>query len=132
MGPLNDTEVCDFVQIKSLAAELGLDRALVLELLRDPPPNLLLMSASLPDKVVSAPTEPDPKTADLENDANIVDMVDPAVGAEAVLDSKTPVFVMQDKWSTQKRLKKSQIGTLERVYGRTKRPTVSENSFFDV
>ncbi|KAK9149682.1 hypothetical protein Scep_008439 [Stephania cephalantha] len=37
--------------IKSLAAELCLDRALVLELLRDPPPNLLLLSAALPDKV---------------------------------------------------------------------------------
>ncbi|KAJ6801073.1 protein OVEREXPRESSOR OF CATIONIC PEROXIDASE 3 [Iris pallida] len=45
--------------IKSLAAEIGLDRPFVLELLRDPPPYLLLMCASLPDKIVETPSEPE-------------------------------------------------------------------------
>lgn len=39
---------------------------------------------------------------------------------------KLPVHEMRNNWSAQKRLKKVQIGTLELVYGRTKRPTVSE------
>lgn len=35
------------LQVKSLAAELGMDRADVLTFLKDPPPDLLLMSAQL-------------------------------------------------------------------------------------
>ncbi|CAM8879214.1 unnamed protein product [Rhodiola kirilowii] len=38
--------------IKSLSAELCLDRALVLDMLRDPPPKLLMMSAMLSDEPV--------------------------------------------------------------------------------
>ncbi|XP_052305030.1 protein OVEREXPRESSOR OF CATIONIC PEROXIDASE 3-like [Populus trichocarpa] len=40
--------------VKSLAAELCLDRAAVLDLLRDTPLNLVMMSAALPDE--PAPT----------------------------------------------------------------------------
>ncbi|CAI0416722.1 unnamed protein product [Linum tenue] len=36
-----------------------------------------------------------------------------------------PVHVMYHKWNAQKRLKKVHVQTLERVYRRTKRPTVS-------
>ncbi|PPD66750.1 hypothetical protein GOBAR_DD36367 [Gossypium barbadense] len=74
--------------IKTLAAELCLDRAVVLELLREPPPELLMISATLPDEPV-----------------------------------KEPIHVMQQRWSAQKRLKKVQIDTLEKVYRRSKRPT---------
>ena len=42
------------LQVKSLAAELCLDRAAVLDLLRDTPLNLVMMSAALPDE--PAPT----------------------------------------------------------------------------
>ena len=42
------------MQVKSLAAELCLDRAVVLDLLRDTPLNLVMMSAALPDE--PAPT----------------------------------------------------------------------------
>lgn len=41
---------------------------------------------------------------------------------------KVPVHVMQSDWSARKRLKKVQVQTLERVYARTKRPSVSDSS----
>ncbi|OVA00463.1 Homeobox domain [Macleaya cordata] len=112
--------------IKSLAAELCLDRALVLELLRDPPPNLLLMSAALPDKVVSTTSEPETKS--VEPSTETMDVMEPSMETsvdviEAEPSVKVPVHVMQSRWTAQKRLKKVQIETLERVYNRTKRPT---------
>ncbi|KAJ4950200.1 hypothetical protein NE237_027032 [Protea cynaroides] len=45
--------------IKSLAAELCLDRVMVLVLLCEPPPNLVLTSAALPDKVAPVISEPE-------------------------------------------------------------------------
>ncbi|KAK9279912.1 hypothetical protein L1049_013596 [Liquidambar formosana] len=103
--------------IKSLAAELCLDRAIVLELLRDPPPNLLLMSAALPDKQVSTISEPETKPMDTVPAKTTVEA---AVPEDKV---KVPIHVMQSRWSAQKRLKKVHVETLERVYRRTKRPT---------
>lgn len=108
--------------IKNLAAETCLDRAFVLELLRDPPPKLLLMSASLPD--IPAPTILGSKTKHEEDVPS-----KNAIESEE-LDSKkpgskvkVPVHAMQSSWSAQKRIKKVQLNTLERVYERTKRPT---------
>ncbi|KAJ4959239.1 hypothetical protein NE237_026350 [Protea cynaroides] len=103
--------------IKNLAAELCLDRAVVLELLREPPPNLILMSAALPDKVATAISEPETKSMEPSLVEEKVDIVKP----EAKV--KEPVHVMQSRWSTQKRLKKVHLETLERVYRRTKRPS---------
>ncbi|PIA65566.1 hypothetical protein AQUCO_00100810v1 [Aquilegia coerulea] len=102
--------------IKSLAAELCLDRAVVLELLRKPPPDLLLLSAALPDRIVQTPSELEikPIEASTELTENVL-KPEPEV--------KLPVHVMQSRWSMQKRLKKVQIQTLERVYSRSKRPT---------
>ncbi|XP_038700466.1 protein OVEREXPRESSOR OF CATIONIC PEROXIDASE 3-like isoform X1 [Tripterygium wilfordii] len=104
--------------IKSLAAELCLDRAVVLELLRDPPPNLVMMSAALPDHE-SAPTILEPETKPV--------LTVPEEGAMDTVKSETeeklPVHVRQQRWFAQKRLKKVQVETLERVYRRTKRPT---------
>lgn len=108
-----------FFQIKNLAADLCLDRALVLNLLRDPPPNLLMLSAAVPDKPVSTVVEPvkeQPEAISLE--------AIPAI-EKSVANMKVPVHVMQRNWSAQKRIKKVQLETLERVYKRTKRPTVS-------
>ncbi|KAK1306668.1 hypothetical protein QJS10_CPA10g00393 [Acorus calamus] len=106
--------------IKSLAAELGLDRDLVLELLRDPPPNLLLMSASLPDKVVPTLLEPEKSTVSFPpttlSEEPEISTIEPKV-------IKAPVHVMRGKWAMQKRLKKVQVEILEKVYARTKRPT---------
>ncbi|XP_048332260.2 protein OVEREXPRESSOR OF CATIONIC PEROXIDASE 3 [Ziziphus jujuba] len=102
--------------IKSLAAELCLDRALVLELLREPPPSLLMMSAALPDEPPA--TVSVTETKPVETVAKIT-----ADTAEPDTSTKVPVHVLQQKFSAQKRLKKVHVQTLESVYRRTKRPT---------
>lgn len=111
--------------IKSLAAELGLERPFVLELLRDPPPYLLIMCASLPDKIVQTPSVPESEP--VESLPVLTDDVAETVLTDDVDESKVkvqePVHVMQTRWSMQKRIKKVQLETLERVYSRTKRPT---------
>jgi hypothetical protein len=109
------------LQIKNLAGELGLDRALVIELLRNPPPKLLLMSDSLPDE---APSKPEVKEQEPPNSAT-VDEVDTS---EIEPQVDLPVHVMSAEWSARKRLKKVQLETLERVYLRSKRPTVTRIS----
>lgn len=77
------------------------------------------MSDSLPDEDPSKPEikeiEPSP-------------VVDNADVTETKPQTELPVHVMCAEWSSQKRLKKVQLETLERVYSRTKRPTVSEFS----
>ncbi|WCJ30253.1 overexpressor of cationic peroxidase 3 [Euphorbia peplus] len=104
--------------IKILAAELCLDRAIVLDLLRDPPPNLVMMSASLPDKPAPVPSFPqtNPMELDLGDEPN-------EDAAKAKSEKEVPVHVMRQSWSAQKRLKKVHVDTLERIYRRTKRPT---------
>ncbi|KAL7150881.1 hypothetical protein ABFS83_05G143900 [Erythranthe nasuta] len=106
--------------IKSLAAELCLDRAVVLKLLRDPPPNLVMLSAALPDK--PAPTIVDPVDEVVET---VVQVETETTDAPKTVGSKVkvPVHVMQSNWSARKRLKKVQVETLEQVYRRSKRPT---------
>ncbi|KAF4363677.1 hypothetical protein F8388_026285 [Cannabis sativa] len=99
-----------------LAAELCLDRAVVLEMLREPPPSLLMMAATLPD---DEPTGP------------IITVTDTKTIEEAVVEetpkletsAKVPVHVKQQRLSSQKRIKKVDIQTLENVYRRSKRPT---------
>ncbi|KAI3823817.1 hypothetical protein L1987_05260 [Smallanthus sonchifolius] len=103
--------------IKNLAADLCLDRAIVLELLRDPPPDLLMLSASLPDKADSRILEPVIKPEDAILLASERDAIN------AKVTTKIPVHQMQNSWSAQKRLKKVHVETLERVYRRSKRPT---------
>ncbi|XP_071693324.1 protein OVEREXPRESSOR OF CATIONIC PEROXIDASE 3-like [Rutidosis leptorrhynchoides] len=103
--------------IKNLAADLCLDRAIVLELLRDPPPDLLMLSASLPDKPDSKVLQPVIKPEDailLETEKDVVN---------AKTTAKVPIHQMQNNWSSQKRMKKVHLETLERVYRRSKRPT---------
>lgn len=107
------------MQIKSLAAELCLDRAVVLELLREPPPNLLMMSLSLPDEPNTTVVESEPKPMEIVEEEIQLDHAEPRSKA------KVPVHVMHHTWSAQKRLKRVHVDTLERIYRRTKRPTVS-------
>lgn len=109
------------MQIKSLAAELCLDRPVVLELLRNPPPNLVMMSAALPDH------EP-PPTITVTEVKTIETVVEKTTTPKSDTAEKVPVHVMQQRFSSQKRLKKAHLQTLEDVYRRTKRPTVSEVS----
>ncbi|KAE8788631.1 protein OVEREXPRESSOR OF CATIONIC PEROXIDASE 3 [Hordeum vulgare] len=105
--------------IKNLAGELGLDRGLVIELLRNPPPELLLMSDSLPDEPPSKPEtkeiEPSPVADEVE--------VDEIEATETNAQMDLPIHVMSTEWSAQKRLKKAQLETLEKVYFKSKRPT---------
>lgn len=103
--------------IKNLAADLCLDRGIVLELLRDPPPDLLMLSASLPDKPDSRILEP----VITPEDAILLASERDAISGKTI--SKIPVHQMQTSWSAQKRLKKVHVETLERVYRRSKRPT---------
>lgn len=109
-----------FLQIKNLAAELCLDRADVLQLLREPPPNLLMISAALPDKPVSTVVE------SVKEPSETISLETTETTQKSETKTKVPVHVMQSNWSAKKRIKKVQLDTLERVYGRTKRPTVSE------
>ncbi|KMT16800.1 hypothetical protein BVRB_2g042870 [Beta vulgaris subsp. vulgaris] len=110
--------------IKNLAAELCLDRAIVLELLRDPPPKLLMMSATLPDKPkppIAIPVSEDMPSVPPEVLVPSEVVADDSAPPEPKVE--TPIHVLQDSWSAQKRLKKVQLETLENVYRRTKRPT---------
>ncbi|XP_047324051.1 protein OVEREXPRESSOR OF CATIONIC PEROXIDASE 3 [Impatiens glandulifera] len=115
--------------IKNLAADLCLERAVVLKLLRDPPPDLLLLSAALPDKPdsnVMVPNKSAMTVSELESET-----LESAASEGAIIDltseekGEVPIHVMQGDWSSRKRLKKVQVGTLERVYRRSKRPTNS-------
>ncbi|GMG99012.1 hypothetical protein Nepgr_000852 [Nepenthes gracilis] len=115
--------------IKNLAAEVCLDRAVVLELLRDPPPSLLMMSATLPDNPEPEiytplpdklePTISMPETTEAES----VSFDTATKSTESDAKVKPPIHVLQSSWSAQKRLKKVQAETLEKVYRRSKRPT---------
>ncbi|KAJ1691262.1 hypothetical protein LUZ63_015417 [Rhynchospora breviuscula] len=104
--------------IKRLSEEVGLDRATVLELLRNPPPGLLLMSDSLPDEPSLRP-HAEPKNN--ETDSPISSDGTEVKSKETELEVKQQVPRQQQP--PQKRLKRAQVETLERVYSRTKRPT---------
>ncbi|KAK2446049.1 protein OVEREXPRESSOR OF CATIONIC PEROXIDASE [Trifolium repens] len=108
------------ISIKTLAADLCLDRHLVLNLLRNPPPNLLMLSLSIPD-------EPTPSGIVPENTPGETlykeTSSDNAYHEESESKSNLPIHTMQQNWSSRKRLKKTQLDTLERVYMRSKRPT---------
>ncbi|KAK4349108.1 hypothetical protein RND71_031863 [Anisodus tanguticus] len=104
------------LNIKNLAADLCLDRAVVLELLRNPPPNLVLLSAALPDEPVPRMIEPEIQPQEV-----VPTEMNDAAKLEANVEA--PVHVMQSSWSAQKRIKKVQLETLEQVYRRSKRPT---------
>lgn len=77
-----------------------------------------MLSATLPD--TPTPLVPETKTIQTTDEEEPIE--DTTEEAEVM---KVPVHVMQQSWTAQKRLKKVQVETLERVYRRTKRPTVS-------
>ncbi|KAJ4707919.1 putative Overexpressor of cationic peroxidase 3 [Melia azedarach] len=105
------------VSIKTLAAELCLDRSVVLEMLREPPPNLLMLSAALPDEPAAKVLVHEVKHTETIMAETTVHAVEPETKEEE------PVHDRQHRWSAQKRLKKVQVKTLEMVYRRSKRPT---------
>ena len=81
-----------------------------------------MLSATLPDEPVKREPVLEAKHIETVAFETTVDTVkhEPKV--------KEPVHVMQHRWSAQKRLKKVQVETLEKVYRRSKRPTVSKVS----
>ncbi|KAK4854362.1 hypothetical protein QYF36_022743 [Acer negundo] len=105
------------VSIKNLAAELCLDRAIVIEMLRDPPPHLLMLSATLPDEPPPVASVSEIKLTENVTEETTLDAVEPESKV------KEPVHIRQSRWLAQKRLKKVQIKTLEMVYRKSKRPT---------
>ncbi|CAI0415026.1 unnamed protein product [Linum tenue] len=106
-------------QIKNLAGDLCLERSVVLDLLRDPPPSLVMLSAALPDE--PEPSLPVQATTPVESVTEEMNVEEDGVKDESKVN--LPVHVMYHKWNAQKRLKKVHVQTLERVYRRTKRPT---------
>ncbi|KZV22310.1 hypothetical protein F511_34054 [Dorcoceras hygrometricum] len=103
--------------IKNLAADLCLDRAVVLKILRDPPPNLVMLSAALPDKPLPTSVEVEEKIEET------VPLKQTRQASKTKTEVKLPIHEMRNNWSARKRLKKVQIDTLEQVYRRSKRPT---------
>lgn len=101
--------------MKSLAAELGMDRTDVLFFLKDPPPELLLMSASFEEEPANndVPSRKPPKVVTPER--NIVSK--PATTEGGPPGPKS--------WHNNKRLRKEHVATFERVYRQTRRPSVS-------
>ncbi|XP_068312294.1 protein OVEREXPRESSOR OF CATIONIC PEROXIDASE 3-like [Pyrus communis] len=103
--------------IKTLASELCLDRAVVLELLREPPPTLLMMCTALPVEpatVVSVSQTKSVETAAETTGETVVETTTDSVELESAV--KVPFHARQQQFSAQKRLKKAQVETLEGVY----------------
>ncbi|CAJ2643525.1 unnamed protein product [Trifolium pratense] len=108
------------ISVKALAADVCLDRSLVLNLLRNPPPNLLMLSLSIPDEPTPSAIVPETTPGETLYKETSADHAD---HAESEPKSDLPIHTMQQNWSARKRLKKTQLDTLERVYMRSKRPT---------
>lgn len=89
-------------------------------MLREPPPNLLMLSAALPDEPAAKVLVHEVKHTETIMAETTVHAVEPETKEEE------PVHDRQHRWSAQKRLKKVQVKTLEMVYRRSKRPTVSK------
>lgn len=94
-------------------------------MLRNPPSDLLLLSASLPDIVLKQPVQIENKFIEEEEDPS--PLIEPIVKPDS--EAKTPIRLIQSRWSTEKKLKKMQVQVLEKVYHRTKRPTVSIDAY---
>lgn len=112
---------CDCsLQVKSLAAELGMDRSDVLSFLRDPPPELLLMSAQLEEEDEAAAAAPKKVEAKVEKAPRT------APSRKQSAPPSTPSGGPQNprSWHGNKRLKKEHVATFERVYRQTNRPSV--------
>ncbi|KAH9297786.1 hypothetical protein KI387_029468, partial [Taxus chinensis] len=105
--------------IKKLTAEVGLEREIVLELLRNPPPRLLLFQDS--DVLLSDKDNIESS----ESESNPSDSISPSlVETEAQNNEpESPIYMNLRGWRTKKRFKKVQIATLEKVYQCTRRPT---------
>lgn len=110
------------VSVKNLAEELGLDREIVLDLLRNPPPELLLIQP-VKDNIGSTQSAVKPDKDNVGSSGSDRKPMDPTLKEASESDTEVPMFVNQGQWNRKKRMKKVQIATLEKVYRRTRRPT---------
>ncbi|KAL2653325.1 hypothetical protein R1flu_021453 [Riccia fluitans] len=106
------------VNVKALASELGMDRADVLAWLKNPPPELVMLGASM----------------ELGDESEDSDEGDADVGAASLRTSSKDSGLSTKQnpgrqelapvtWHNQKRLRKEHVATFERVFRRTRRPT---------
>lgn len=123
--------------MKSLAADVRMDRSDVLSFLRDPPLDLLVMSASLED---SDSSDDEDESAQITN-SRLAELTRTRKLAPTGLpDKRIPKLMKQatlapgggaggpQSWQRNKRLRKEHIATFERVYRQSKRPSVSVQS----
>lgn len=105
------------VNVKILSAELGMDRADVLSFLRNPPPELLLMSDELENEVAEASERAEAKVEKAPKVA-AASRKQPAPPLNPSGGPQSP-----RSWHGSKRLKKEHIATFERVYRNSTRPS---------
>jgi hypothetical protein len=110
------------VSVKILTEELGLDREIVLDLLRNPPPELLLIQP-VKDNTGSIQSAIKPDNDNVGSSGSDRKLVDPTSKEASKNEAEVPIFFNQVQWNRKKRMKKVQIATLEKVYRRTRRPT---------
>ncbi|KAI5060301.1 hypothetical protein GOP47_0024721 [Adiantum capillus-veneris] len=116
------------VNIKSLAAELKLDRHDLIYFLKNPPPELLMAVSALEENAdednESVPDQAD-VGADIEKtDVSVTVSVNDDQDMNKPTETQKPTYGPRD-WYKGKRIKKTNLLTLERVYQRSRRPTNS-------
>jgi hypothetical protein len=96
-----------------------MDRSDVLSFLKDPPPELLLMSVQFANEAEEA-------AASEEVEAKVEKAPRTATSRKQPVPSPTPSGGPQSprNWHGNKRLKKEHVATFERVYRQTNRPSV--------
>ncbi|GLJ43904.1 hypothetical protein SUGI_0915290 [Cryptomeria japonica] len=115
--------------IKKLTAEVGLERETVLELLRNPPPQLVLFQdredteKSIEDTDAVLTTKYNLESSEFQRKPSNSRLPSLAETEVQRNESEYQIIVNQRGWNTRKRLKKVQVATLEKVYQRTRRPT---------
>ncbi|MCO5557201.1 hypothetical protein L7F22_010761 [Adiantum nelumboides] len=112
--------------IKSLAAELKLDRDDVIFFLKNPPPELLMAvsvieeNADEDNKLVTDEAEVDADFGTM--DGSVTALLNDDLHMQKARETQKPTYGPRD-WYKGKRLKKTNLMTLQRVYKRTRRPT---------
>eukprot|EP00250_Pteridium_aquilinum_P004328 c14546_g1_i1 orf=101-1285(+) len=117
------------VHIKSLAADLQLDRDDVLYFLKTPPPELLMVASEMEEEDRGEDEDDEPVSNeeeimadDEETDMNQSISTNDGLDLEEVEEVQKQTYGPRD-WMKGKRLKKVNKATLERVYKRSKWPS---------
>lgn len=78
-----------------------------------------MMSLTIPDEPTTTVVSLETKPSEILLQEISIDQT------ESEPKANVPIHTLQRNWDAQKRLKKAHVDTLERVYRRSKRPTVS-------